>query len=205
MRIELGHLSGRDVYRLMIRTIIPRPIAWVLSDNGDDTLNLAPFSYFSGVTSRPPALSVSIGRKRDKSKKDTWRNIEERRHFVVHIASSDMAADVCATAASLPFGESEVTANQLALCPENDWPLPRLKDARIAFLCERLQIIELGEGPQGLVIGEIKSAWLADAIATPDPTSAVPAIDAALLDPLARLGDDDYSRLDRVFTVARPE
>jgi flavin reductase (DIM6/NTAB) family NADH-FMN oxidoreductase RutF len=181
-----------------------RPIAWVLSDNGDTTVNLAPFSYFNGVTSRPPTLSISIGHKRDRSKKDTWRNIEERGHFVVHIAGSDLAAQVSATAASLEFGESEAAANRLEVVPEAGWPLPRLKTVRIALLCERHQIIEIGNGPQGLVIGEIKSAWLADEIAISEGGSAIPGVDVGKLDPLARLGDDDYARLDQVFTVARP-
>lgn len=203
MRIELDQLSGKDIYGLMIQTIIPRPIAWVLSDNGDDSLNLAPFSYFNGVTNRPPTLSLSIGRKRDKSKKDTWRNIEERSHFVVHIAHTGQAAAVSATAASLEFGESEISANNLELVAENGWALPRLKQARIALLCERYQIIEIGDGPQGFVIGKIKSAWYSDEIASAGK-SVVPDIDAKKLDPLARLGGNDYSSLDRVFTVERP-
>lgn len=202
MRIELDQLSGKDIYGLMIQTIIPRPIAWVLSDNGNGAFNLAPFSYFNGVTSKPPTLSLSIGRKRDRSKKDTWRNIEDRSHFVVHIASVEMAEAVSATAASLEFGESEVTQNKLELVDEDNWSLPRLKAARIALLCERHQIIEIGEGPQGLVIGEIKSAWFADEIAATG--DAIPDIDAKALNPLARLGGNDYSSLDQVFTVARP-
>lgn len=202
MRIELDHLSGKDVYGLMIQTIIPRPIAWVLSDNGNESFNLAPFSYFNGVTSKPPTLSLSIGRKRDRTKKDTWRNIEERGHFVVHIASVEMAAAVSATAASLESGESEVIENNLELTDEEGWSLPRLRAARIALLCQRHQIIEVGEGPQGLVIGEIKSAWLSDEIAGAGET--IPSIDAKSLDPLARLGGNDYANLDQVFTVARP-
>ncbi len=205
MRIELDQLPGRDVYGLMIQTIIPRPIAWILSDNGDKTFNLAPFSYFNGVTSRPPTLSISIGRKRDKSKKDTWRNIEERGHFVVHIASTDMAEPLAATAASLEFGDSEVTQNDLQLIDEPDWSLPRLSKSRIALLCRKYQIIEIGEAPQGLVIGEIKSAWVCDEIASETEGSNLPAIDASRLNPLARLGGDDYSQITEPFTVKRPD
>lgn len=205
MRIELDQLSGRDVYGLMIQTIVPRPIAWVLSDNGDQSYNLAPFSYFNGVTSRPPTLSISIGRKRDHSKKDTWKNIEERGNFVVHIASTEMAPPVAATAASLEFGASEVTENGLELTEENGWPLPRLASPRIALLCERYQIIEIGEAPQGLVIGEIKSAWISDQLSNGEKDSAIPQIDTGTLDPLARLGGDDYAGITESFTVRRPD
>jgi len=205
MRIELDQLQGRDVYGLMIQTIVPRPIAWVLSDNGDQSYNLAPFSYFNGVTSRPPTLSISIGRKRDRSKKDTWRNIEERGHFVVYVASTEMAPPVAATAASLEFGESEVTQNGLELTDEEGWNLPRLATARIALLCERYQIIEIGEAPQGLVIGEIKSAWISEEVATEQTDSDIPQVNAAALNPLARLGGDDYAGITESFTVHRPD
>jgi len=203
MRIELDSLSGRDVYQLMIQTIVPRPVAWVLTDNGDGSLNLAPFSYFNGVTSRPPTLSLSIGRKRDGSRKDTWRNIEERGHFVVHIARTAQAPAVSATSASLEHGESEVEANRLEVVEESGWPLPRLRHAPVALYCHRHRIIEIGDGPQGLVIGEIKSAWYADDVATPSD-SGPPRIDARKLDPLARLGGDDYGALGNTFTVPRP-
>ena len=204
MRIDLDQLSPADVYGLMIRTIVPRPIAWVLSDNGNETYNVAPFSYFNGVTSRPPTLSISIGRKRDKSKKDTWRNIEERGHFVVHIPHRGQAEAVAQTAASLPFGESELPLAALEVVAEDGWQLPRLKSARVAMLCRKHQIVEIGPGPQGLVIGEILSVHLDDAVATASDSS-IPTISATDLDPLARLGGDDYCGVSPAFTVARPE
>lgn len=204
MRVELDQLPPAEIYELMIGAIVPRPIAWVLSDNGDATFNLAPFSYFNGVTSRPPTLSISIGRKRDGSAKDTWRNIEERGHFIVHIPHRGQVDAVAQTAASLPFGESEIPLAGLALADEPGWPLPRLRDARVALLCRRHRIIEIGEAPQGLVIGEILSAHLDDAIATPTDGGA-PRISATDLDPLARLGGDDYCGLGPSFTIARPD
>jgi flavin reductase (DIM6/NTAB) family NADH-FMN oxidoreductase RutF len=202
MRVELDQLTPSEVYGLMIQTIVPRPIAWVLSDNGDATFNLAPFSYFNGVTSRPPTLSLSIGRKRDGSRKDTWRNIEERGHFVVHVPHRGQAGPVAQTAASLPFGESEVDAAQLELVEESGWPLPRLRAARVALLCLHYRIIEIGDAPQGLVIGEILSAHLDDVLTA---GGNLQELSAAALDPLARLGGDDYCGLGRSFTIERPD
>ncbi len=135
MNLELSSLSPKEIYSAMIQCIVPRPIAWVLSDNGDGSSNLAPFSYFNGVSSKPPILSISVGKKRDGSKKDTWKNIEERTHFVVHLARSTQAPAVSATAASLPFGTSEVIENQLEVTQDSSWSLPRLVDAPIAMLC----------------------------------------------------------------------
>jgi len=204
MQIDLTSLAAKDVYGLMIQTIIPRPIAWVLSDNGNDSFNLAPFSYFNGVCSTPPTLSISVGRKRDRTRKDTWRNIEERSHFVVHIAQKGLAEMVSRTAASLEFGESEVTRNNIPLNSEPGWALPRVSSAPVAFLCQRYQIVEIGDGPQGLIIGRITNAFLADDRVA-GGALACPAINAKALDPLARLGGDDYAGLGEVFTVARPE
>lgn len=187
----------------MIQCIVPRPIAWVLSDNGNQSYNLAPFSYFNGVSSKPPIISISIGKKGDGSKKDTWKNIEEREHFVVHLANTAQATLVSATAASLPFGESELSVNDLTTVQDSTWSLPRLEDAPIAMLCRHHQIVEVGDTPQALVLGRIEQLYIADAI-TKESSTAAPSIDSARLDPLARLGGDDYAKVGASFTVERP-
>ncbi len=204
MNIELASLAPSAIYGLMIQCIVPRPIAWVLSDNGDNTHNLAPFSYFNGVSSKPPIISISAGKKRDGSKKDTWKNIEERGHFVVHLPMASQAAQVSATAASLPYGTSEVTANDLPTIQEPSWRLPRLAEAPIAMLCRLHQVIEIGETPQGLILGQIEQIHIADGILG-DASSAAPKVDPSLLNPLARLGGDDYASIGKTFTVSRPE
>ena len=108
MLIDLTALSPSQIYHTMIQTVVPRPIAWVLSDNGDDSFNLAPFSYFNAVSSRPPIVSLSIGLKKDGSDKDTRRNIKERSHFVIHIPHVEQAQLVTDSAAALAHGESEI-------------------------------------------------------------------------------------------------
>ena len=78
----------RDNYKLMIGSIVPRPIAFVTSLAEDGTLNGAPFSYFNIVSSNPPMISVSIQRKGNE-KKDTVRNILDKNEFVVHIVDEE--------------------------------------------------------------------------------------------------------------------
>lgn len=204
MNLDLSTLDPKSIYQTMIQCIVPRPIAWVLSDNGDESYNLAPFSYFNGVSSKPPIISISIGKKRDTSKKDTWKNIEERKHFVVHLAQTQQAPQVSATAASLPFGESELTTNQLTTVQDSNWSLPRLETAPIAMLCRLHQIVEVGDTPQALVLGRIEQLYIADQI-TKESNTTAPSIDSALLDPLARLGGDDYANIGSPFTVQRPD
>ena len=90
MIIDINSLSGDRVYHTLTQTLIPRPVAWVLSDNGEsDNLNLAPFSYFTAVSSKPALLMISIGKKPDGVLKDTRLNLIQRKKCVVDIASAD--------------------------------------------------------------------------------------------------------------------
>ena len=110
MDIDLSELSAGCIYHLMTQTLLPRPIAWVLTDDGAGCLNLAPFSYFTAVASEPPVLMFSVGTRPDGSPKDTRRNAEATGHFVVHIAHAGLLDAVNDTATGYPPDRSEVTA-----------------------------------------------------------------------------------------------
>ncbi len=207
MLIDFTTIEPVHRYFAMVQTILPRPIAWVLSDNGNQSLNLAPFSFFNGVTSSPPIVSISIGRKGPDEKKDTWKNIEEREYLVIHIPQTAHAQQVSQSAASLPFGDSELDGSGLHCEPVEGWPLPRVVGPPVAFLAKKYRIVEVGDGPQGLVLAEILGLYLDDSCVVPgksDPTVRLE-IDIKKLDPLARLGGNDYASLGPTFTVARPE
>lgn len=203
MLINFDEISPAAAYHIMVQTIIPRPIAWVLSDNGNDSCNLAPFSYFNGITGNPPLLMISVGRKADGSRKDTWVNIDVREHFVLHIAHREQAEAMVTTAASLPHGESELEAAKLSVADVANWSLPRVVGPHIAMFCRKHQIIEIGDTPQGLVIGRIEAMWLDDDVATESADGRI-AVDAAKVDPLARLGGSDYALFGEQLTIARP-
>ena len=113
MEIELNQLSTRERYAWMIGTIIPRPIAFVSTVSHDGILNLAPFSYFNGVSSTPPALSVSIGPKRGGLQKDTIRNVEATGAVVVNIVSESFAEAMVKTASDWPADVSEFDVSGL--------------------------------------------------------------------------------------------
>lgn len=199
MYLDLQTLSRGDIYRAMIQTIIPRPVAWVLSENETGNYNLAPFSYFNAVASDPPLVMLSMGKKPTGAEKDTRRNIRERSRFVIHIPHREQAAAVTASAAVLGHGESEVERLGLELVPFEGSPLPRLAACRIAMACERYQIIDIGAVPQAVVLGEVKGIYIDDAVLDADGR-----VLADQVDPLARLGGDDYGVLGEVITIARP-
>ena len=203
MILSFEDLSPNQIYYIMIQSIVPRPVAWVLSKNANGTHNLAPFSFFNGVCGTPPIISIAAGRKDDGTLKDTWNNIENRSDFVVHIAHREMAEAVTASAASLKEGDSEIDFLGLETEPVASWPLPRLKKSRIALLCERFAIHEVGEPTRGLILGKVLAAYVDDGIATKDGRRLT--IDAKKLDPIARLGGNDYTTLGDILTIERPD
>ena len=83
MQIKLDELSAPLTYFTMTQTVVPRPIAWILSENEDASFNLAPFSYFNAICSDPPLVMISIGLQDDGSEKDSLRNIRQRSQFVI--------------------------------------------------------------------------------------------------------------------------
>lgn len=191
--INASDCSSKQMYHLMTQLIIPRPIAWVLTQNTNQTLNLAPFSYFNGISSDPPLLMLSVGKKTDGQKKDTWMNIDNSGQFVVHIASTDLIKPVSETSEALDYGQSEIEKNNIRTTPVENWPLPRIESAKAAFLCTKYKIIEIGSKPQALILGEIKSIWLDDAILEIKDEHFL--VDAASLNPLSRLGKDQYGSI----------
>ena len=204
MHIDLDTLSPAQAYFHMTQTLVPRPIAWVLSDNGDGSHNLAPFSYFNAVCSDPPLLMLSIGNRPDGTPKDTRLNIEQRRHFVVHIAHTQQLPALNESAASLPRGESEVSRQGLELCAFDDFPLPRLADCRIAYACECEEVREIGNQRQGLIFGRIRTIYVDDSIIHQTEQGRLK-IDNAQLDPLARLGASEYLVRGKVVSLTRPD
>ncbi len=204
MELSLKKLTSGQIYFNMIQTLVPRPIAWVLSENAGGRYNLAPFSYFTAICSDPPLILISIGKKPDGTPKDTRVNIEVRKDFVVHIAHSGMVKEVNESSATLPPEVSEVEMLGLETVPLQESRLPRLKEAPIAYVCEKQEIIEMGAAPQALVIGRVKAIYLDDRIMGKDDKGRDKVL-VERLDPLARLGADEYARLGEVIRLARPK
>lgn len=208
MQIDLSTLPSTQIYHLLTQSLIPRPIAWVLTDNGQAdkqgqaSFNLAPFSFFNAISSAPPLLMLSLSQKADGSSKDTLRNISEREFFVVHLPRVDQAPLVSASAATLAHGDSELQRLGLATTPLADFPLPRLTDCALAFACRREQIIEMGDEPQALIFGRIEQLYI-DAAAVSQQGSRYQ-IDASVLNPLVRLGANQYAAITAPFALERP-
>lgn len=191
MIIDLAAQSADDAYFLMTQTAIPRPIAWTLSKNENGAYNLAPFSYFNAVASKPPLLMISVGLKPDAANKDTFVNIRARGDFVIHIASGESLDALNQSAATLPYGASEIEQAGLRLEPFPGFALPRLAECRIAFGCALYGLLPIGQSGQTLIFGEIKKLFVADDAVGRDSKGRLKIV-AEKIAPLGRLGASEY-------------
>ncbi|GMQ49019.1 flavin reductase family protein [Vibrio sp. 10N] len=203
MQLSLDELSPNAIYHLMTQTVIPRPIAWALTESSDSNYNLAPFSYFAPISSNPPLLMLSVGKKPDGTLKDTAVNAINNKELVIHIASTDSAETMTQTSATLNHGESEVIASQVELDDLDGFRLPRVKQCPIAFGCTLHEVLEVGNTPQHLLIAKIEKVYIDDQVVTMQNERLI--IDALKVDPLSRLGGNDYATLDKTITVQRPQ
>jgi flavin reductase (DIM6/NTAB) family NADH-FMN oxidoreductase RutF len=202
MRLDFTALPAREVYDWMTRTILPRPIAWVSTVSRDGKTNLAPFSFFQGVTSNPPTLMFVPVNARDGSKKDTVRNVEEVREFVVNLVPFALAEKMNATAALLPYGESEFEKFGIAAAPSERVRPPRVAAAPVSFECTLDRIVLIGEGPlaANVIFGRILLVHVSDGV-----LDGAGKPDAAKLDLVGRLGGESYTRTAQRFDLKRPD
>ena len=203
MIIDLEELSPSQVYFTMIQTLVPRPIAWVLSEIEPGKFNLAPFSYFNAVCSDPPLIMLSVGKKPDRSFKDTRVNIEQRRDFVVHIAHRELLEDLNQSSATLDADVSELDLLGLETIPFEGSRLPRIEACRIAYACECYEIHELGSTPQSIIYGRVNHIYIDDAITSTTETGRMK-VHADKLEPVSRLGADEFMSFGEIIRLARP-
>lgn len=207
MHIDFTNKSSNEAYHLLTQTVIPRPIAWILSANEagmGEPYNLAPFSFFNALASAPPTLIVSIGKKPSGEEKDTRANLIEGNKCVVHIPQIQDMQAVSDSSKTLSYGESELKEVNMETSVFEGFDLPRLASCPIAFGCSVAKVIEWGAAPQALILLEISIAYIDDAICELDEKKRV-RIDASKLNPLARLGANQYAALGEVLSLSRPD
>ncbi|PID64049.1 MAG: protein/domain typically associated with flavoprotein oxygenase, DIM6/NTAB family protein [Gammaproteobacteria bacterium] len=186
MQIEFDNLSPTAAYHLITQTVIPRPIAWVLTKNVDgQSHNLAPFSYFSAVSSEPPLLMFSCAAKPEGGLKDTVINTLREEKLVIHIATETQLQALQDSAQPLNYGDSEVALIAADLCDFAGTGQQRLSGAPIAFACRLHHSDTVGKA-QTLIFAEIESVYIDDAAVSKNGKRL--RIDAKTIAPLGRLG-----------------
>lgn len=201
MIINPNRLTPKERYKLMIGAILPRPIAWVSSMDKAGNLNIAPFSYFTAVCSHPMTLLFCVGYSPQKEgKKDTLRNIEAVREFVINLANEDLAEVMSLTSAALPYGQSEFDYAGLTPAPGETIQVPRIAEAPIAYECKLQRIVTVSDQPGGgsVIFGEVECIHVADDIYRDGY------IQLDLFKPIGRLGGSGYVRVTDTFEMERP-
>jgi flavin reductase (DIM6/NTAB) family NADH-FMN oxidoreductase RutF len=193
--IAASSLSPRDAYFMLIDTIVPRPIAWVLTRSLDGIPNLAPFSFFSGVTGRPPTLVLSFSPRIDRDpdgtrsvrEKDTLANLRATSQMIVHVAPRSRRAQVVASSDELPPRVTELTDLGFGEPVPGTWvDVPRLPELPVAMECRLDRIIPVGDPATHLVLGEVLGWHIREDLIR---EGRVP---SASWEPLARLGVEGY-------------
>ena len=158
MLIDFKEKSPSERYFLMANSVIPRPIAWILTEG--EVLNIAPFSYFTPLSSEPATLMVSIAHRPDGSPKDTLRNIRENKKCVVCIVDEDHFEAMHFSSKSLDALQSELEEFNIPVqkCIEGFPPMP--EGIKVAFFCEYLQEVDLKGSKTIPIILEIKHLYL---------------------------------------------
>ena len=194
MRIDPQQLGAADLYRFMIGAIVPRPIAWVSTRGGSGT-NLAPFSYFTAISSDPPLVGFSIF-EREGDPKDTLRNLRETGDWVVNVVSEPLLEAMVTSAGDWPRGVSEFEMAGLAEVASERVSAPGVARAAIRLECRLVREVPLGANV--FVIGEIVLAHADDAVMVDGR------VDPERLAPIGRLGGELFAPLREVRKVPRP-
>ena len=191
-------LHPRDAYRLMISILVPRPSAWVSTQGQDGFFNLAPYSFFNGVGGTPPTIMVAMGQRQGKPK-DSLRNIQQTGEFVVNIVGAELAQQMNLSSGEYAPDVDEFALAGLETAPSIDVRPPRVAHVPAAMEVKLSQIVPVEGTTYTMVIGRILRYHLREGLLRPHGL-----VDPQLLNPLARLGGDEYALLGDIFELKRP-
>jgi len=151
-------------YQLMAQTIIPRPIAWIVTQNEEGIVNIAPFSYFMGLSSEPATMMVSIGHKSDGSEKDTLKNIRQTKKCTICMVDEAHLEAMHFSSKELGEDESEAVAFDIETKEVVDGFPPMVTDVPSAFFCKFYQEIDLKGSTTIPLVVEIKAQFIDEKI-----------------------------------------
>jgi len=155
LEIDPAQAERRQVYRMLVGSVVPRPIGWASTVDLNGRSNLAPFSFFTVVCVVPPMISLTIARNPDGSEKHTLKNVRQTGEFCFNIVTEPVWKEMVDSANGFPEGDSEFDKTGLTPIPCVKMKPPRVAEVPIHFECKLHQVIELGPNRHPLVIGEV--------------------------------------------------
>lgn len=201
MIINPEDLKHRDTYRLLTSIIVPRPIALVSTLGEDGVFNLAPFSAFTSVNITPPMICFNVAYRGNGEKKDTLKNIEFSKDFVVNVVNEPLARAMNQASADYPSHIDEFKEVGLTPIRSEIVKAPRVAESPVNMECKLSNILQFGSIPTGsnLVIGEVVLIHVRDEFYINGE------IEPLKLKAIGRLGRDFYCRTTDIFEMIRPE
>ena len=163
MIVDYRNKELTQKYQLMAQTIIPRPIAWVVTQNSG-VVNVAPFSYFMGLSSEPATMMVSVGHKSDGTQKDTLKNIRESKKCTICMVDESLLEKMHFSSKEIHSSQSEADEFDITLRDVVDGFPPMIKGVVSAFFCEFYQEMELKGSKTIPLVVEIKEQYISDDI-----------------------------------------
>ena len=199
---KASELTQKEMYKLLIGSVIPRPVLMLSTLSENNQINLAPFSFFNIVSYNPPLLMVSIQRKNGE-KKDTARNILNMGEAVGHIVDEQTVQGVNITAASLKYGESELPASGLTAVESLVVQPPGIKESKIRYELSLYQHIPIKDDDTKMIadLFLLRVEYIHINESVHQDTYVLP----EKLNPVSRLAGNDYASLGNIFTIERPK
>ena len=200
MEISPESRPSQDIYKILIGTVLPRPIAWVSSVDPSGNINLAPFSFFTVASVNPPILCFSPLLQENSIEKDTLVNIRQTSEFVVNIVSYALAQTMNRTSGPYPSDVNEFDVAGVTPKQSTFVEPPCVADSLVNFECKLQQIIPLGSEPRAgnLILGKVCNIHIHPDIVRNGE------VDNEALDAIGRLGGNMYTTIRDCFEMERP-
>jgi flavin reductase (DIM6/NTAB) family NADH-FMN oxidoreductase RutF len=202
MEITPAALPWNSVYKILIGSVLPRPIGWISTINAAGQPNLAPFSFFNVVCANPPTvLFCPMIRSLTGQAKDTLDNARATGEFVVNIVSGELIEAMNASSVEAPSALNEFEFAHLTAAPSVIVKPPRVAESPIHFECKVTHIVEIGDQPGGgsVVIGQILHIHIDERVLVGQDK-----INLAELKPVGRMAGNVYARATDLFEMSRP-
>ena len=169
MHFDLARIPTTDAYKLLVSTVVPRPIALATTVDAEGRVNAAPFSFFNAVSSVPPVVVLGIGPgvTEDDGYKDTERNIRDSGEFVVNLVDEALAERMNVCAVDFPAGIGELDKAELTPVPSVEVKAPRIAESPVSFECWRITGLSLGSHST-LEVGRVIHIHIRDDLVDPE-------------------------------------
>jgi flavin reductase (DIM6/NTAB) family NADH-FMN oxidoreductase RutF len=196
MQFDFEAMKPGERYKLLLATVLPRPIAWITTRDAGGAVNAAPFSFFNVFGSDPATVGVGIGSKGPGEPKDTRANIRANEQFVVNLVPYALAQEMRITSIAFPKGVEEPLEANLKLVPSERVAVPRIAASPVSMECTFMQ--EVAFGGFSLVLGRILMIHVQDHAVI---DAARQYIDAEKLDLIGRMEGGWYTRTTERFEM----